>query len=153
MRIQLFPATGGRPIELERDLTVVGRVDECDLKLDHKSVSKLHCVLLRNQDQLVIRDLGSTNGTRVNGQRVRRATVFNEDQLSIAACVFRVVLVFADEPAAMPIPTNCTIRMDAPKGPKSPILAAPMPIGSESDSVVMESAGPKSNSLPDHYPD
>src|SRR2546425_5597097 len=99
MRAQLFPLEGGDPIDIVKDLTVVGRREECDLRLDHKSVSKLHCVIVKTDGLLLLRDLGSTNGTRVNGQRVRRAALLPNDQISIANQKFRVYLG-PDEAAA-----------------------------------------------------
>src|SRR6266567_6355101 len=81
---QLVPLDGGSSIDVARDLTLVGRKEDCDLRLDHKSVSKLHCVIVKTDGLLLVRDLGSTNGTRVNGQRVRRAALLPNDTLSIA---------------------------------------------------------------------
>ena len=92
MRAQLLPADGSAPIELVKDLVVVGRREDCDLRLEHKSVSKIHCVLVKTDGLLMLRDLGSTNGTRVNGTRVRRAALLPNDQLSIASYKFRVHL-------------------------------------------------------------
>lgn len=92
LRIALVPIEGGRPVELGRDLTLVGRSEEADLKLDHKSVSKLHCVLVRAPEGLLVRDLGSTNGTRINGQRIRRGALVNDDVLNLAHYSFRVEL-------------------------------------------------------------
>lgn len=92
MRAQLIPLEGGPPIEVTRDLTLVGRKEDCDLRLNHKSVSKQHCVLVKTDGLLLLRDLGSTNGTRVNGQRVRRAALLPDDQLTIAVFRFRVSL-------------------------------------------------------------
>src|SRR6516162_5771851 len=72
MRAQLVPIDGGHPIEIVKDLIVLGRKEDCDVRLEHKSVSKMHCVIVKTDGLLLLRDLGSTNGTRVNGQRVRR---------------------------------------------------------------------------------
>ena len=47
MRAQLIPLDGGRPIEICKDLVIVGRREECDLRLEHKSVSKMHCVIVK----------------------------------------------------------------------------------------------------------
>src|SRR5437660_4392492 len=87
---QLVPLDGGAPIDLHKDLTLVGRKEDCDLCLAHKSVSKMHCVIVKTDGLLLLRDLGSTNGTRVNGQRVRRAALLPNDQLAIASYKYRV---------------------------------------------------------------
>src|SRR5713101_8081148 len=92
MRALLVPFDGGNPIEIVKDLTLVGRREDCDLRLEHKSVSKTHCVIVKTDGMLMLRDLGSTNGTRVNGQRVRRAILLPDDQLNIASYKFRVHL-------------------------------------------------------------
>src|ERR1700757_4984264 len=92
MRAQLIPLEGGVPVEVAKEMMVIGRQEECDLRLDHKSVSKMHCVLVKTDGVLLLRDLGSTNGTRVNGTRVRRAALLPNDQLCIAHFKFRVFL-------------------------------------------------------------
>ena len=97
MRARLIPTDGGAPVELAKDLTLIGRGEDCDLRLDHKSVSKRHCVLVKTDGLVLIRDLGSTNGTRVNGQRVRRGTLLPNDVLSVAN--FRFTLTFGDGPS------------------------------------------------------
>src|SRR5688572_31963590 len=100
MRARLVPIDNAPPIDLVKDLTLVGRNDDCDVRLDHKSVSKLHCILVKTDGLVLVRDLGSTNGTRVNGQRVRRAALLPNDQLAIAA--FRYRVRFGDEPEEPP---------------------------------------------------
>src|SRR5882724_3134306 len=103
MRAQLVPLDGGAPVEVVKDLTLVGRKEECDLRLDHKSVSKMHCVIVKTDGLLLLRDLGSTNGTRVNGTRVRRAALLPNDQVAIAHFKFRVHLgPEPEEPPARP---------------------------------------------------
>ena len=90
MRARLVSADGGPAIDLTKDLTLFGRDDDCDVQLDHKSVSKLHCVIVKTDGVLLLRDLGSTNGTRVNGQRVRRAALLPNDTLAIANVKYTV---------------------------------------------------------------
>src|SRR5438128_1653124 len=91
MRAQLLPLDGGPPVDLAKEMILIGRQDDCDLRLDHKSVSKTHCVLVKTDGLLLLRDLGSTNGTRVNGTRVRRAALLPNDKLSVANFHFRVL--------------------------------------------------------------
>src|SRR5213078_722690 len=114
MRAQLQPLDGGPPFDIVKDLVVVGRKEDCDLRLEHKSVSKLHCVIVKTDGLLLIRDLGSTNGTRVNGQRVRRAALLPNDQVNIANYRFKVYLGPGESPAAAPaVLDGATQQMDA----------------------------------------
>jgi pSer/pThr/pTyr-binding forkhead associated (FHA) protein len=111
MRAVLSPLGEGKPLEITKDLTLIGRGESCDLRLDHKSVSKIHCVLVRTDGLLVLRDLGSTNGTRVNGQRVRRAALLPNDELGIAGIKFKVL--FGEKALPAVSPNELTQRIDA----------------------------------------
>jgi pSer/pThr/pTyr-binding forkhead associated (FHA) protein len=90
MNARLIPADGGPAVSIEKDMILVGRNEECELRLDHKSVSKLHCILVKTDGLILVRDLGSTNGTRVNGQRVRRAALLPNDNFAVANFKYRV---------------------------------------------------------------
>lgn len=92
MKTELVPLDGGRPIPIDRDLVLVGRRAGCEVRIDDKTVSKLHCVLARTDGLMLIRDLGSTNGCKVNGRKVRRALLLPNDVLSIAKFDFRIHL-------------------------------------------------------------
>ena len=93
MHAQLIPAEGGNPVTLSNDVTLVGRRRGlCDLVIDRSSVSKIHCLLVKTDGLLFVRDLGSTNGTKVNGQRVTRGALLPGDQLAFAGAKFRVHL-------------------------------------------------------------
>ena len=93
MLAQLIPTTGGKPVTLTKDITVVGRSAKlCDLVVEHTSISKMHCILVKTDGLLYMRDLGSTNGTRVNGQRVLRGALLPGDQLSFAGMSYKVYL-------------------------------------------------------------
>jgi pSer/pThr/pTyr-binding forkhead associated (FHA) protein len=144
MRAQLIPVDGGEPIEVVKDLTLVGRKEECDLRLDHKSVSKLHCVLVKTDGLLLLRDLGSTNGTRVNGQRVRRAALLPNDQVMIASFKFRVNIGPDLAPVA---PDEHTQHLDARE------VAQLLRKADDDSSVDMPALPVQANVLPDVYPE
>ena len=76
MLAKLISIDGDRPIVLAKDVTVVGRKrGVCDVYIDRSSVSKLHCVIVKTDGLLFIRDLGSTNGTKVAGVKVAEREV------------------------------------------------------------------------------
>lgn len=93
MLAQLIPPNGEPPITLHKSITVVGRSSRlCDLVINHTSVSKLHCILVKTDGLLYMRDLGSTNGTRVNGQRVIRGALLPGDRLAFSGVTYKVHL-------------------------------------------------------------
>jgi len=93
MIAKLIPLNGGQPILIENDVTVVGRKSGlCDVQIDKNSVSKIHCVIIKTDGLLFVRDLCSTNGTRVNGQKIIRGALLPGDELSIASTRFEVDL-------------------------------------------------------------
>jgi pSer/pThr/pTyr-binding forkhead associated (FHA) protein len=149
MRAQLLPLEGGTPVEIVKDLTLVGRKEDCDVRLDHKSVSKMHCVIVKTDGMLFLRDLGSTNGTKVNGQRVRRAALLPNDQVFIANYKFRVHMG-PDEPSVMA--EEHTQQLDAKE--VADLLRKVKDKGGMDDSSVELPGQPlRPNALPDVYPD
>ena len=98
MQAKLISVDGDRPIRLTNDIIVVGRKrGVCDIFLDRSSVSKLHCLIVKTDGLLFVRDLGSTNGTKVNGQRITRGALLPGDELAFANAKYRVHLG-PDEP-------------------------------------------------------
>jgi pSer/pThr/pTyr-binding forkhead associated (FHA) protein len=153
MRAQLVPLDGGPLVEITKDLVLVGRKEECDLRLEHKSVSKMHCVLVKTDGLLLVRDLGSTNGTRVNGTRVRRAALLPNDQLSIAHYKFRVHL--GPDEAGAAAPEEHTQQMDpddvAHLLRQARARAEAEPAGSDAPARPQQPI--QRNHLPDVYPE
>jgi hypothetical protein len=92
MKAELVPDDGGPAIPITRDVTVVGRREFCDVQLDHPSLSKRHAVLIKTEGLLILRDLISTNGTKVKGQRIRWAALLPDDRISFGSLKFRVYL-------------------------------------------------------------
>lgn len=80
----------GPDIMLDRAMLVIGRHPTCDARLDSIRVSRRHCCMTQDNGELVVRDLGSTNGIRINGQRVEMGRLRPGDELSIAHFRFRL---------------------------------------------------------------
>jgi hypothetical protein len=66
----------------------IGRADDCDLVLDEPTVSRHHAVLRRTSEGWLLRDSGSTNGTRLNGWRVEEAALRVGDELMLGTSRF-----------------------------------------------------------------
>jgi pSer/pThr/pTyr-binding forkhead associated (FHA) protein len=81
---QLIPVGGGDPIPLSRDLLTFGRRESCDVCLKFQNISGLHCELSYREGYWFVRDLGSTNGIKVNGTRVLSRPLKPGDELAIA---------------------------------------------------------------------
>jgi len=61
---------------------VIGRGSDCDLVLDEPEMSRRHALIENTGDTIFLRDLGSANGTFVNGVQVRNAVLHPDDQLA-----------------------------------------------------------------------
>src|SRR5436190_1664208 len=127
MRAQLLPLDGGPPVDLAKEMILIGREEDCDLRLDHKSVSKMHCVLVKTDGLLLLRDLGSTNGTRVNGTRIRRAALLPNDKLSVANFHFTVLFGAALAAAQQDDQTQRIDPQELQKLSDKPAVVQPLP--------------------------
>jgi len=88
---ELVPVGGGDPIPLTQARLLVGRRSRCDIFLDFPNVSSQHCELEMESGYWQVRDLRSTNGVKVNGQRVEVQVLMPGDTLTIATMEFEVV--------------------------------------------------------------
>src|SRR6516165_9472672 len=84
-RLILATAEGQQAIEL-RPINSLGRHPNNSIQLLDKIVSKEHCILEQRDGQFVLRDLGSLNGTYVNGERVRGEQVLRHgDEIALGS--------------------------------------------------------------------
>lgn len=70
-----LPNQENQQIEIKHDVIVVGRTEDCDLLLDHESVSVIHATIEKTEDGYRIFDHNSTNGTKVNGRKIKESVL------------------------------------------------------------------------------
>src|SRR5438094_1243440 len=94
MNVYLLVVQGrpeGKSLLFPRGEYLFGRGDECHIRPNSDWVSRQHCLLRVTSDQVVLRDLGSRNGTLVNGERVvGERPLAHGDQLQVGPLVFQV---------------------------------------------------------------
>jgi pSer/pThr/pTyr-binding forkhead associated (FHA) protein len=94
-------------VPLTGEEVVIGRHKDCNLRIIAKDVSRRHCTIRNYGDRVTLSDLGSTNGTYVNGRPVmgERWLQFN-DELQIGSALFRL------EEGAVSAAPDATMRLD-----------------------------------------
>ncbi len=97
--VRLETTKSRKPILLKTFPVVVGRSDEADVCLGDDWVSRSHCEIDMVDDSLVVRDLGSRNGTFVNGSRIDVSPLLPGDELMVGGSRFQVNLVASSSPA------------------------------------------------------
>jgi predicted component of type VI protein secretion system len=94
---ELLPVGGGDPIPLLKPVLAVGRRESNDIVLRFPNVSGRHCELTLIRGFWFVEDVGSSNGTKVNGTRVSKQRLDPGDKLSVARHDFEI----AYDPAAL----------------------------------------------------
>lgn len=101
----------GRTLELKVDKTTIGRVEDNTFPLTEPSVSSHHCeVLLRGAD-IVVRDLNSTNGTFINGEKVSESVLKPGQILRLGQIEMRLEVEGAAAAPAARKPVDSTMVM------------------------------------------
>ncbi|MBN1664806.1 MAG: FHA domain-containing protein [Deltaproteobacteria bacterium] len=78
-----FKETALQEIPLEKERVTIGRKAENDIPIDNMSVSGLHAQILKEGDSFFVEDLGSLNGTFLNGRKVTKNELFRDDTILI----------------------------------------------------------------------
>src|SRR5947208_16722199 len=94
MKLKLVVLAGakeGLEIPLKKDKFLIGRAKECALRAGSEAISRRHCAIIRRESGYKVRDLGSRNGTHVNGEKITAEVPLNEgDELRVGPLTFRV---------------------------------------------------------------
>jgi predicted component of type VI protein secretion system len=132
MSPRLVALVAGPDILVDRAMVLVGRHSQCDFRLNSCRVSRIHCCLSRDRDEIFVRDLASTNGIRINGRWAKSGRLRPGDELSIANLRYRL-----------------EVDPSVPAGP-DPL---PDPLGDDSqgrDEVELQSRGTVEVAASDH---
>lgn len=92
-QLVMFRADGTRrDFPIKKNRIVLGRTNSCDLRIPLSSVSRKHCELRIEGEQVTLRDLGSSNGTFHNNIRIQEAALDAGDEIGIGPVVFTLVI-------------------------------------------------------------
>ncbi len=149
-----------RSFSVARDVTLIGRREDCDLRIPLGDVSRKHCRILKQEDELRVEDLGSSNGTFVNDQRIQESAVHAGDALRVGPVNFVVQIdgvppdneidtpatssgSTAGAPGDVTSTLNPTAASDAGNDDFDPMAALKNPADSESDFVINTAENPE----------
>ncbi|MEN1940903.1 GGDEF domain-containing protein [Luteimonas sp. MJ246] len=81
----------GRRVDIEDSAVLIGRSQDADLCIAHKSVSREHCSVWRDGNDYRIRDLGATNAVRVNDARIAEHVLCDGDHVTIGESILKFI--------------------------------------------------------------
>ncbi|HEX3447928.1 MAG TPA: FHA domain-containing protein [Isosphaeraceae bacterium] len=135
--VPMIPGTAPQ-VALHRPVLLIGRHLECDVRIDSPKISRRHCCLAMAYDRVLIRDLGSRNGVRVNGRLVEEIRLHPGDELAIGPVLFRLEAE-SEEPrnsGAMISRPSQPPKAARPVGAPANVQAAALPPRARSDSEI-----------------
>jgi pSer/pThr/pTyr-binding forkhead associated (FHA) protein len=141
MSFQLVPIDKGSSlaIPLQRPVVLIGRHPECDVRIDLPKISRRHCCLALAYDRVLIRDLGSRNGLRVNGRLVEEARLQIGDEVAIGPIILRLETEdVAPIPTLPPSPNASATAPGLAGSVSQPVSAPPLPDDSEIDLIPLD---------------
>ena len=129
MNVKLVVVQGkpeGKEIPLRTHKFLIGRGTECHLRPNSELVSRHHCLLIIGENGVSLRDLGSTNGTLVNGQRTEGdVLIYHEDLIQVGPLGFRIVM----DPVPSAVPTTHEPAPPVPVPQPATVVAAGSKVG------------------------
>ena len=111
----------GKEIPIKSASFVIGRSDECHLRPNSELVSRTHCQFTVEGETVRLRDLGSSNGTIVNGERITEEVLINDgDMVQVGPLGFQVLLETSSVPEPATVEPSQSQEIPLPQ----PVLAA-----------------------------
>ncbi|MCS7168797.1 MAG: FHA domain-containing protein [Gemmatales bacterium] len=102
---------------------IIGRAEDCDIRLESRKVSRHHCCVAQVNDYIAVRDLASTNGIRINNQDVLEGRLYPGDILLVGP--YRLRVVWQPEPARRHTPPPVSAPPSVSASPPQ-VAAIPM---------------------------
>ncbi len=96
----IMGANAGQIHTVSQPRIVLGRGAECDIQLHDSEVSRRHAMLEIHLDEAAVVDIGSTNGTYVDGVRIQRATIYSNQEFSLGTTTLMFIVTDVQEGAA-----------------------------------------------------
>src|SRR6185369_11945124 len=93
----------GRTHELKVDKTTIGRVEDNTFQIAEPSVSSHHCEILLRGSDVVVKDLNSTNGSFINGEKITESVLKPGQLLRLGQIEMRLETDAASSPAKKPV--------------------------------------------------
>lgn len=131
-----------RDFPLSKSKMIIGRKPDCELRIPTGDVSRQHCEIEVEGDELTVRDLGSSNGTYVNGKRIAETTLEAGDELRVGPVQFVVQIdgdpqnIDADDFEPLPAAVAVDAKPPAPRPQKPP--AAPVADEDDEDELSID---------------
>jgi hypothetical protein len=84
-KVNLVNTATGDAFVLPSESIIIGRHKGCDIHLDDETISEIHCGIFMKNRKVIIEDMGSTNGTRLNRQMVEKAALRGGDKIQLGS--------------------------------------------------------------------
>ena len=120
-------------IPIRHDSMIIGRKPESDIHLEEKQVSSSHAELITNNNEVIIRDMDSTNGTSVNGTAVSEKKLQTGDQITIGS----YKLIFVTEHGESDDPDATVIVSSNKSRPVATVPSSPASGGSNAKNIFI----------------
>ena len=83
----------GKEFDLKDGVNTVGRSQDCTIVIEQDGISKTHMQITVSGESCFLEDLGSSNGTFVNGKLVKKKTLEDKDKIALPNIIFQLVYV------------------------------------------------------------
>ena len=107
--------------------SVIGRGREAGLTIAHPMISRRHCEIFESDGLLMVRDLGSLNGTVIDGRRIKEAPLPPDGEFTVGPLTFRAQYEYAGDLGALPETVLADPVPPKPEQPKEPWADSPQP--------------------------